>query len=367
MTENKMRIIHIVNSLRVRAGTELFVSELCSLIKKSHHDVILITLHDNPDKSIESILTKNGIDLICLKKNKKIDFTCSSELRTVVNSFNPDVVNLHEGCLLSYFLAFGFKHKHFKLVKSVHCSCKKDLRGGDKVLQGIYVKKKLLTFICDSNEVKNTVLKHYHNNVRAVTCFAGSSIKKNEQFDYVGLHNKDINFVCVARFYPIKNHISLLKAFLIYLNRHPESKITFVGKGPELEKCKKLVNKSIYKDSIIFAGEQINITPFLKKNDVFVLASKYEGLGISVLEAFASCLPVAVSNVGGLRDLVTDGENGYVFNPKSIESITNCLQRVYDNKNKLSLFAKNNFEKFDLFTIEKSCKDYLDEYSELTR
>ena len=82
-----------------------------------------------------------------------------------------------------------------------------------------------------------------------------------------------------------------------------------------------------------------------------------------MLEAFAACLPVMVSDVGGLKDLVVDNDNGYCFDPFSRQSISDCMQRVFENKHSLINFAKKSYDKFDMFTIYQSYLEYFEEYN----
>lgn len=357
-----MRIVHVVNSLNNLAGTEVFVTKLCCEIKKNKHDVLIISLHGKPNLNLVNQLNECGVVLKILNKKNKIDFKCAREYRKIIGEFKPDIINFHEACLLNHFFAFGLKREKYKLVKTVHCSCEKDLCGGDKLLQKVFINLKGLNFICDSNEVRKSLLKHYKNKIDAFTCFPGTlnEIKKINEIHT--LKNEDLSFVCVARFYKIKNHFSLLEAFKKYLNNHPNALLNLVGKGPEMENCKKFVLANNIQNSVIFHGEQTEVENFLRSCDVFILPSFYEGLGIAALEAMHVGLPLIVSNVGGLKDLVKDNINGYIFDPCDVSTIADSMERVYMNRNNLDSFIRYNYKLVKTFSIKSTFKNYFNVY-----
>ena len=69
-------------------------------------------------------------------------------------------------------------------------------------------------------------------------------------------------------------------------------------------------------------GNVENVEQYLAEADAFVLSSNYEGLPLVILEAMASGLPIVSTDVGGVKDVVTD--NGLLVEPHSIEKLAEC-------------------------------------------
>lgn len=94
--------------------------------------------------------------------------------------------------------------------------------------------------------------------VNPITCRVGTSMKRVSSPRTAPI-NPDLNFVCVARFYPVKNQIILAKAFKKYHSLYSNSRLTFVGDGPELLNYNDYINQSKIDDAVTFAGVQTNV------------------------------------------------------------------------------------------------------------
>jgi len=116
----------------------------------------------------------------------------------------------------------------------------------------------------------------------------------------------------VARFSFQKDHECLLEA-MKNVPRHVQC--VLAGTGPLLARLRTKVRREGLADRVFLPGESDNVAELLARCQVFVLASRWEGLPISVLEAMRAGLPVVASDVGGVSEAVTDGETGWLVPP----------------------------------------------------
>lgn len=116
--------------------------------------------------------------------------------------------------------------------------------------------------------------------------------------------------VMVARFAPPKDHALLLRALSSL--RHLPWVLDLVGDGPLFPQVLRLAQELGIADRVRFWGSRRDVDRFLAMAQVFVLASNWEGLPLSVLEAMRAGLPVVASDVGGIKEAVLDGETGFV-------------------------------------------------------
>lgn len=116
--------------------------------------------------------------------------------------------------------------------------------------------------------------------------------------------------VMAARFSPQKDHSVLLKA-LSELKNLPWT-LELIGDGPLLSQAQALAADLGIAERVRFLGRRLDVDQLLAQAQLFVLASNWEGLPLSVLEAMRAGLPVVASNVGGVAEAVEEGVNGFL-------------------------------------------------------
>ena len=111
----------------------------------------------------------------------------------------------------------------------------------------------------------------------------------------------------------------------------------------DLDPLKDLTNHIIKTNkSIIMAGPQIDVRPYLAVSNLLVFPSYREGFPNVVMEAGAMCLPAIVSNINGCNEIVVDGQNGVLVTPKIINELYEKMKNLYLNPNKLSDLSENS-------------------------
>jgi len=149
-------------------------------------------------------------------------------------------------------------------------------------------------------------------------------LKAREQME-VG----ETEFVAVAagRLVPIKAYEVLLEAIAL-LPPDDRPLVLLAGDGPERPKLERVVEKRQLNAWVRFLGFQSDMRIVLWAADVFVHPSRSEGLGVVLLEAMAARLPVIATGVGGIPEVVREGETGLLVPPDNPESLAKAIQRL---------------------------------------
>lgn len=135
--------------------------------------------------------------------------------------------------------------------------------------------------------------------------------------------------VMVARFAPQKDHASVLRALATVRDR--EWTMTFVGEGPGEAATQRMARDLGLEDRIEFLGFRSDVPQLLARHQVFVLASAFEGLPRSILEAMRAGLPVIATDVGGVREALGDGSAGCLVAPRDVQALAHDLRRLIED------------------------------------
>jgi len=143
-----------------------------------------------------------------------------------------------------------------------------------------------------------------------------------------GFSSEDLLFLCVARFYLQKNHKTLLEAFASGPARIPNAKLVLAGDGGLRDEIGRQVRDLGIAGKVHFLGRRADIPEVLAACDVFALASLWEGNPLSVMEAMAAGLPVVVTAVGGVPELVASETQGILVPPGDPQALSTALLRL---------------------------------------
>lgn len=172
-----------------------------------------------------------------------------------------------------------------------------------------------------------------------------------------------IKVVCVARLSPQKNIACLLKA-IAASEAKPE--LILVGDGVQRRELEATAFRLGLESRVDFLGERKNVEDFLCEADVFVLSSNWEGLPISVLEAMRAELPIVATRVGGLSEVVRDGQNGYLVERDDFEGMAKAIDKLaFDpvSRKRLGHESARIFNKE--FSVERMLEETQNIYQEL--
>jgi glycosyltransferase involved in cell wall biosynthesis len=125
-------------------------------------------------------------------------------------------------------------------------------------------------------------------------------------------------FIYTGRICSQKNLGVLLKSFSLLRARYGNVRLYMVGNGPDLKRLQSLNESISNKDIVIWVNwcDKGKLREYYHVSDCFIIPSKGEGMSNSVLEAMSCGLPVIASDCAGNTQLITNGDNGYLFNPE---------------------------------------------------
>ena len=172
----------------------------------------------------------------------------------------------------------------------------------------------------------------------------------------------------IARLSEEKRHIDLLRAMQLIIEKVPAAKLRIVGEGPMDRELRAKAAELGILDHIEFTGYAANSFNELKKIDIFVLPSRSEGFGISILEAMAAGLPVVATDVGGIPEQILDGETGILIAPYQPEMIAKAVIYLLENRQiARKMGEKARTRAVEYFNYSRFVKSHEELYHELMK
>jgi glycosyltransferase involved in cell wall biosynthesis len=370
MNYGKKKILHIITSID-NGGAE---NHLYDLISKqvTAYDIFLIyfkgTNHHRSD------LISKGVKVFKVNFSNKNIFLFLIKFLSVLKIFKnvkPDIVHCHlwisELCGLFLKLIYG---KSFLLIVTKHLDSFffEGSFGTKNFLRGIFLERIIFFYtnhiIFISKEVKNFFLKKIDFNKKKYSViYYGVNLKKFSKYNYkeiidlkkkLNIDNKTIIIGCVARHVEQKSLDIVIKSFsqFVQQNSKIKAKLIMIGKGHLESELKRLAKDLNISNKIIWIKYTNKINLYFNLFHIFCLSSKYEGLGLVLLEALASGIPVLATRSGAIPEIIKNKKNGYLVKHGDIN---NFSRRIDDTLklSKKSSFKENLSNLKDLFSLDR--------------
>lgn len=275
-----------------------------------------------------------------------------------MRELKPDIIHTYLSSANSYGRIAAMFLKNPVLIASERSSYE---LGKDKTIFGVTLDK-ILSYtssavICNTKFAANNLIEKYsYNNKKVFTIHNGYDSKMFELTSLVEEKNTNIKIIgMVANHMKCKNYELFLDTALEILRKYNNAKISFItiGDGPLRSNNILYAKKLGIHNKVIFARSTDNIQKYLKSMDIFISTSNYEGFSNALMEAMAAGLSCVATDVGGNSELIVDGKNGFIVQPRNPIAIAEKVLILLKNEEimeQLGLKANSTVKR--KFTIE---------------
>lgn len=270
------------------------------------------------------------------------------QAKKIYNSFKPDIVHSQgigsDGLITSQFncpkivTVHGLVHIESKIASNGSILNK---------LRTILLKINVRNILAKANAVISTTNYDARMISNYVSCYHPiiSNPVPREYFSQKAIHisQKNVLFagMCVRR----KNILGILKAFKGVVGDCPDALLTLVGPSPDKNYKKEVLDEiqsSGLNECVRILGllEANELIEELKRCKFIVLFSDEETSPTIIAQAMAIGKPIIATNVGGISEMVTDGQNGFLINPRDTEALASRMKYLLTNDNVCNLMAE---------------------------
>jgi 1,2-diacylglycerol 3-alpha-glucosyltransferase len=179
---------------------------------------------------------------------------------------------------------------------------------------------------------------------------------------------KDIVMVSIGRLAPEKNWPTLIQAAALVLKENPQFRLVLIGDGQERKNLEDLAKELRIQKRVTFVGSlSFSETPsYMKAANLFGFASVTETQGLATLEAMAAGLPVVAVDASGTRDILKNGQQGYLVE-NNAEALAAGIKKLLSNPDRMQKFAEAAYKKAQSFNIGLLTEKLLDVYAQAIR
>lgn len=164
----------------------------------------------------------------------------------------------------------------------------------------------------------------------------------------------------VGRLTEQKAHTVLARAAQKMQEQFPAARFVIVGDGPSRAALEVEIVRLGLQGTVILTGARDNVLDYIAAADLFVLPSREEGLGVALLEAMSGGLASVATRVGGILEIIHDGENGLLVLPDDPASLADAILRLLaDPVERERLGSVGRYTVEHGFTVDRMCEQYL--------
>ena len=176
-----------------------------------------------------------------------------------------------------------------------------------------------------------------------------------EEVDDIECNIKSKQIISVGRLTYQKGFDMLCDVAKVVLKDNKGWKWLILGDGEDKDKLRSKIKEYGLENKLILKGNVSNVEEYYKNSSLYVMTSRFEGLPMTLLEAKTYKLPIVSFNcLTGPSEIVKNNVNGYLINPENVEAMSNKLNILMNDENKLKGFSSNaqiDIEKFELKPI----------------
>ncbi len=366
---SKIKVAHMITMLEL-GGAQENTLYTCGNLNKNEFDVILISgpggILDRKIGSIKTYFVKELIREIC----PLWDTIAFFKIYGILKKERPGIIHTHssKAGIVGRWAAYFYKITstapgEVKIIHTFHGFGFHDFQ--NFIVKSIFVNVERITA-----KISDVLVAVAHDNI---TKGLKNGIGRKEQYIVIrsgiklGDYGKENDSACVKKglgirdeqtvgmiacFKKQKSPLDFVRTAKYVCDKKPGTKFLLVGDGVLRPKIESLIRELNLENNVILAGWRSDVPAMLKTFDVFILTSIFEGLPKVVVEAMASGIPVVATAVDGTKEIVRDGDTGFLVNPHENQKMAERILRLLDDAELRKSFSSRAVKYIQEFDID---------------
>ncbi len=333
---------------------------------KSYGDLYITAIVLNEGRLAEEI-RKLGIRVHVVDESKRSLLNLFKIIKKILVQSPPDLIHSHR--YKENFLAYLTSRSihGIKLIGTQH--------GMPEVYGGNYTLKQRIITKCNffglslffnrtvavSEDIQKAFIKQFRFRESKISMIHNGI----EVPDFIPKRENKETFVIgsAGRLCPVKDYPFMIEIAKAVKEETKHIEFHLAGEGPERSKLQTLIHQYSLNETFVLKGHLEDMLPFYRSLDLYLNTSIHEGLPMSILEAMAHSLPVVAPDVGGIGEVVDNGEDGYLISTRDPKAFAEKCFLLYKNRQLRQRMARAAREKVvRSFSVENMAAQYHELY-----
>ncbi|WP_257351784.1 N-acetyl-alpha-D-glucosaminyl L-malate synthase BshA [Pseudalkalibacillus decolorationis] len=356
-------------------GSGVIAAELGKMLAREGHEIHFITssIPFRLDKFYSNIhFHEVEVNQYSVFRYPPYDLTLASKMAEIAKREELDLLHVHYAIphAICAYLAKQMVGDHLKIVTTLHGTDITVLGYDPSLIDLIRFgieQSDTVTAVSESLIEQTNELLDISREIHCVYNFVDEQVYKRKKSDALkkeyGIRSDEKILVHVSNFRTVKRVPDVIKTFANVHSKIP-AKLLLIGDGPEITvACRQSKELGIDED-VLFLGKQDNIADLFSISDLKLLLSEKESFGLVLLEAMACGVPVIGTNIGGIPEVIKDGETGFICEVGDIDEISEKALLLLEDQQMHTQMAENAIRHVqERFHSRKILDDYLEIYA----
>ncbi len=326
-----LHIAHVVENLE-RGGLERMAIDLVGAQHAAGHRCRVACLFEPGALAHE--LESQGIEVHACRKRSGFDPGAVGRLRAWLRAVPGAVVHTHNANAHYHTVAAGLGLPLAKVINTRHgMGASQPGSRGEWLYRRTMRRTDIVAAVCEAARARfaqqgvrpRKQLLSVPNGIRVEDFSCASEERRAALRNVLGFAPGVRIIGTVGRLNPVKDQATLLRAFARVHAQSADTALALVGDGALRATLQAQSAALGIGDAVRFLGDRSDVRQLLQGFDMFVLSSLSEGYSMALLEACASGLPIVATDVGGNREIVVDGRNGFVAAPADEQALAEAM------------------------------------------
>lgn len=359
-------VLHVSTAKTWRGG-EQQLAYLAGELKKTGIKQYILCVAGS---AVETFCIHSHIPYFSADKRSSVDIFFARKIASICRKNNVNIVHTHDSHAHTFAV---LANDLFGNRTSIIVSRRVDFPVSNSFFSRYKYDHSAVRYIlCVSDKIREITSASLKNPEVAVTVHSGIDVKRFENSKDTGTLHKEYGLSPstkvvgnISALAPHKDYFTFVDTAAIVCRKDLDVCFFMVGDGPLYSELKSYVKQSGFANRIIMTGFRNDIPSILPEFDVFLITSETEGLGTSILDAFACGVPVVATDAGGIPEIVIHDETGLVAPVSDSVGLARNVERLLSDSSMAERLTRGAADHLRAFSTAATAEATLKYYRQV--